>query len=90
MSTERIELTPDEVERLAISVRKGVAALVEIWDTLNQIGDRLGLDWEPQKETGSTSDIIEAFVSGCVKPGHADTITAEEVSEVFSSKGDWS
>jgi len=87
--SDHLEFSPEEKEQLAVSVRKGVAAIAELWDTLTRIGERVGAEWEPTLETGSVSDILNNMAVGCNEPGQAESITADEAAEAFASRGDW-
>jgi hypothetical protein len=88
MNSEAISFTADETEKLTASVRKGTAAIVELWDTLKEIEERMGLDWEPTRGL-AVCDILEYFASGLNGPETAQDIIPSAVVEAFSNSGDW-
>lgn len=84
-----IQFTEDELRRLRDAARKGAQAIVEAWDTLNDVSARIKRDWEPVET--SVADILDTFASGLDAPTLAATenITTQDVAEAFGDEQHW-
>lgn len=83
----QIEMTAQEKQDLAAAITRAACGIRICWDVLNQIGTRIGRDWEP-KDT-SVAEIAERNASDIENPTASEPLDAESVAEFFSDSDDW-
>jgi hypothetical protein len=80
-----IQFTPDESEALRRHVAAAAAAVENILETIINIGDRIGKEWDPEHEGDTVTEIIDDFSGWSISK-----ITAEAVAERFGAEDLWS
>ena len=84
----RIQFTDAESEQLAASMSKGAVAIAEIWDTLKEVENRVGFDWEPSRT--SVAEILEYFAVAIDDPVASEQcVSPDNAIAAFSRPKDW-
>lgn len=82
-----IKFTPEEKRKLAESITKAACGIAQCWDTLTEIGARIGKDWEPQRT--SVSDIADNNAAAVYDPAIVTLLDMESVAAYFEDEENW-